>query len=99
MNRTILTKAIEGATSARTTKQWMANLILVEVNHEAYFTNLMKLNQIGEMPIKVSAHRSLNYAKGVVKFKQVAEGLTNEELARDLNMSWRNNLRWNKPTG
>ena len=91
MNRTIPTKTIEGATSATTTKQWMANLVLVEVNHEAYFTNLTKLNQIGEMPIKVSAHRSLKYAKGVVRFKQVAEGLTNEELARDLNMSWRNN--------
>ena len=51
----------------------------------------MKLNQIGDMPVKVSAHRSLNYAKGVVRFKQAAEGLTNEELARDLNMSWRNN--------
>ena len=36
-----------------------------------------------------SAHRS--YAKGVVRFKEAAEGLTNEELIRDINMSWRNN--------
>ena len=86
VNRTILTKTIEGATSTTTKKQWMGKLVLVEVNHEAYFTN-----QIGDMPVKVSFHRSLNYAKGVVRFKQAAEGLTNEELARDLNMSWRNN--------
>ena len=91
VNRTILTKTIEGATSTTTKKQWMGKLVLVEVTHEAYFTNLMKLNQIGDMPVKVSAHRSLNYAKGVVRFKQAAEGLTNEELARYLNMSWRNN--------
>ena len=91
VNRTILTKTTEGATSTTTKKQWMGKLVLVEVNHEAYFTNLMKLNQIGDMPVKVSGHWSLNYAKGVVRFKQAAEGLTNEELARDLNMSWRNN--------
>ena len=91
VNRTILPKTIEGATSTTTKKQWMGKLVLVEVNHEAYFTNLMKLNQIGDMPVKVSAHRSLNYAKGVVRFKQASEGVMNEELARDLNMSWRNN--------
>ena len=36
------------------------------------------------------AHRSLNYAKGVVRFRQAAQDLTNEDLARDLNASRRN---------
>ena len=69
----------------------MGKCLLVEANHEAYSTNLLKLTQIGDMPVKVSAHLSLNYAKGVVRFKEAAEGLTNEELTRDINMSWRNN--------
>ena len=90
VNSTILDKTIDGATSVSTKRGWMGRSVLVEVNHEAYFTNLMKLNQIDDMPVKVSAHRSLNYAKGVVKFRQAAEGLTNEDLARDLNMSRRN---------
>ena len=40
--------------------------------------NLLKLTQIGDMPVRVSAHRSLNYAKGVVRFRQAAQDLTNE---------------------
>ena len=90
VNSTILDKTIDGATSVSTKRGWMGRSALVEVNHEAYFTNLMKLNQIGDMPVKVSAHRNLNYAKGVVRFRQATEGLTNEDLARDLNMSRRN---------
>ena len=87
VNSTILDKTIDGATSVSTKREWMGRSVLVEVNHEAYFTNLMKLNQIGDIPVKVSAHRSLNYAKGVVRFRQATECLTNEDLARDLNMS------------
>ena len=90
VNSTILDKTIDGATSVSTKRGWMGRSVLVEVNHEAYFTNLMKLNQVDDMPVRVSAHRSLNYAKGVVRFRQATEGLTNEDLARDLNMSRRN---------
>ena len=68
----------------------MGRALLVEVNHEAYSTNLLKLTKIGDMPVRVLAHRSLNFCKGVVRFKQAANDLTNEDLARDLNMSWRN---------
>ena len=89
-NGTILDKTIDGATSATTKKEWMGKSVLVEVNYEAYSTNLLKLTQIGGMPVRVSAHRSLNYAKGVVRFRQAAQDLTNEDLARDLNASRRN---------
>ena len=44
----------------------------------------------GDMPVRVSAHRSLNYAKGVVRFQQTAQDLTIEDLASDLNMSRHN---------
>ena len=89
-NGTILDKTIDGATSATTKREWMGKSVLVEVNYEAYSTNLLKLTQIGGMPVRVSAHRSLNYAKGVVRFRQAAQDLTNEDLARDLNASRRN---------
>ena len=89
-NGTILDKTIDGATSVTTKREWMGKAVLVEVNCGAYSNNLLKLTQIGDMPIRVSAHRSLNYAKGVVRFRQAAQDLTNEDLARDLNMSRRN---------
>ena len=64
--------------------EWMGRAVLVEVNHEVY-SNLLKLTKIGDMPV-VSAHRSLNFCKGVVRFKQAATDLTNEDLVRDLNV-------------
>ena len=90
VNRTILTKTIDGTTSESVKREWMGRALLVEVNHEAYSTNLLKLDKIGDMPVRVSAHRSLNYSKGVVRFKQAATDLTNEDMARDLNTSQRN---------
>ena len=90
VNRTILTKTIDGTTSESVKREWMGWALLVEVNHEAYSTNLLKLDKIGDMPVRVSAHRSLNYSKGVVRFKQAATDLTNEDMARDLNTSQQN---------
>ena len=89
-NGTILDKTIDGATSVTTKREWMGKAVLVEVNCGAYSNNLLKLTQIGDMPVRVSAHRSLNYAKGMVRFRQAAQDLTNEDLARDLNMSRHN---------
>ena len=70
-------------------RQWMGKAVLVEVNCGAYSNNLLKLTQIGNMPDMVPAHRNLNYAKGLVRFRQAAQDLTNEDPARDLNMSRR----------
>ena len=90
VNGTILDRTIDGAPSVTTKREWMGKSVLVEVNYEAYSTNLLKLNQIGDMPVRVSAHWSLNYTKGVVRFQQAAQDLANEDLAGDLNMSRRN---------
>ena len=87
LNRTLLEKTIEGVTSVSAEMECMGRALLVEVKHEAYSANLLKLDQIGDMAVKVSAHRSLNFSKGVVRFRQAAEDLTNEELANDLNTS------------
>ena len=68
----------------------MCRAVLVEVNHETYSTNPLKLTKISDMPVRVSAHRSLNFCKRVIRLKQAATDLINEDLVRDLNMSWRN---------
>ena len=60
--------------------------ILIEVKHEAYSINLLKLVKIGDMP----AHQSLNFSKWIVRFKEAATDLSNEDLARDLNTSLHN---------
>ena len=60
VNGTILDKTIDGATSVTTKRQWMGKTVLVEVNCRAYSNNLLKRTQIGDMPVRVSAHRSLN---------------------------------------
>ena len=90
LNRTVLAKTTEDVTSKTVHREWMGWALLVEVNHEAYSTNLLKLTKIGDMHVRVSAHQSLNFCKGVVRFKQPATDLTNEDLVRDLNMSWCN---------
>ena len=59
--------------------------LLVEVSHEAYAHNLLKVTQIGELPVKVSSHRSMNSWKGVVKFERSANGMSNEEVKDALN--------------
>ena len=68
-----------GVTSASVIIQWMGPALLVEVSHEAYAHNLLKVTQIGELPVKVSPHRSMNSRKVVVKFGRAANGMSNEE--------------------
>ena len=41
-NGTILDKTIDGATSVTTKREWMGKSVLVEVNYEAYSTNLLE---------------------------------------------------------
>ena len=86
VNRTILTKTIDGTPSESVKREWMGRALLVE----AYSTNLLQLDKIGDMPVRVSAHQSLNYSKGVVRFKQAATYPTNEDMARDMNTSQQN---------
>ena len=60
LNDVILDRTIQGVTSVSADIEWMGSALLVEVSHEAYARNLQKLTQIGEVPVKVSPHRSLN---------------------------------------
>ena len=89
-NFDITDRTIRGVTSASVIIQWMGPALLVEVSYEAYAHNLLKLTQIGELPVKVAPHRSMNSRKGVVKFGRAANGMSNEEVKDALNSSPRN---------
>ena len=54
--------------------EWMGRAFLVEVNHEVYSTNLLKLTKIGDMPVRVSAHRSLNFCKRLTSSDRGTQG-------------------------
>ena len=87
-NSDITDRTIRGVTSASVIIQWMGPALLVEVSHEAYAHNLLKVTQIGELPVKVSPHRSMNSRK--VKVGRAANGISNEEVKDALNSSPRN---------
>ena len=89
-NSDITDRTIRGVTSSSVIIQWMGPALLVEVSHEAYAHNLLKVTQIGELPVKVSPHRSMNSRKGVVKFGRAANGMSNDEVKDALNSSPRN---------
>ena len=90
LNRTLLEKTIQSITSVSAEIEWMGRALLVEVKHKSHSTNLLSLTKIGDMNVRVSAHRNLNFSKGVVRFRQAAEDLTIEELMNDINHSQRN---------
>ena len=90
LNDVILDRTIQGVTSVSAGIEWMGSALLVEVSHEAYARNLQKLTQIGEVPVKVAPHRSLNTRKGVAKFGRAAIGMSNEEVKDAINSSPRN---------
>ena len=86
----ILDRTIQGVTSVSAGIKWMGSALFVEVSHEAYARNLQKLTQIGEVPVKVSPHRSLSTRKGVAKFGRAAIGMSNEGVKDAINSSPRN---------
>ena len=62
-------KKIKGVMSLSADNEWMGQALLVEVKQEAHFINLLKLAQISDIPVRVSAHYSPNFFKGVVRFR------------------------------
>ena len=91
-NSDIMDRTIRGVTSASVIIQCMGPALLVEVSHEAYTHNLLKITQIRELPMKISPPPpwSMNSRKGVVKFGRAANGMPNEEVKDALNSSPRN---------
>jgi len=57
--------------------------ILVKTKDEKQAGALLCLRKVGDTSIKVDAHRSLNYSKGVVKCKDLMSS-SSEEIVREL---------------
>ena len=60
--------------------------LLVEVEKRQQSTNLLSMEHLGELEVKVSPHRSLNSCKGVIKWRDLV-GTSVEEIAEELSES------------
>jgi hypothetical protein len=79
-------KGVEGLTGTTTkAKQLRSGSILVEVTKEAYANNLLGSSRFVDIPVKVSAHRSMNTSKGVVRSYELRNS-TETEMKEELKM-------------
>ena len=60
--------------------------LLVEVEKRQQSTNLLSMEHLGELEVKVSPNRSLNSCKGVIKWRDLV-GTPVEEIAEELSES------------
>ena len=83
----VINKAIEGvAGTVKSVKKTRAGTLLIEVETRQKCLNLLSMQQIDQMPVRVSPHRSLNSSKGVIKWKDLL-GTPVEEIAEELSES------------
>src|SRR5206468_10122325 len=61
------------AGTIKSVKKLRAGILLVEVTCETQATNLLALKSILDLNVKVSAHRSMNSCKGVVRSYDLAQ--------------------------
>jgi hypothetical protein len=64
-------------------KKLRSGSLLVEVTREAQANNLLSLTEFASVPVKVSAHRSLNTTKGVIRSLELSK-LGTDELVAEL---------------
>jgi len=57
--------------------------VLIEIKDTKQAAALQRLEKIQEIPVKVDAHRTLNYCKGVVKCKDLTL-CSNEQIVKEL---------------
>ena len=80
----IIEKAMRGlAGTVRSAKKLRSGVILVETLRQGQSENLLKQTQFASVPVKVSAHRSLNSSRGVIRNFDLAQ-MTAEELVEEL---------------
>ena len=71
------------AGQVKSVKKLRSGVILVEVLREAQAQNLLRQTSFASVPVKVSAHRSMNTCKGVIRNYDLAQ-MDPSELASDL---------------
>jgi hypothetical protein len=78
-------KGMKGISSMITTvKKLRSGALLIEVTHEAQANNLLTITEFASVPVKVSAHRTLNTTKGVIRSLELSK-LGTDELVAELN--------------
>jgi len=80
----VLGKAMRGIVgTAKAMRQLRTGQILIEVDREGQSKNLLKLTELCTVPVKVSAHRTLNSSKGVIRSFDLAR-MNPAELVAEL---------------
>ena len=79
-----ISKAIEGvAGPPKNVQRLRSGDLLVEVERQAHAKNLLSCKMFVNVPVVVTAHKTLNYKKGVVNSRDLAM-CSEEELTREL---------------
>jgi len=77
-------KGIEGViANPKSVKMLRNGCILIEVNKPSHANNIVKLKDIAGVPVRVSAHRTLNSSKGVIRCPDI-KGCSDDEILEGL---------------
>ena len=83
----VIARSIAGnAGTVKSVRKTRVGTLLVEVEKRQQCTNLLSMEHLGELELKVSPHRSLNSSKGVIKWRDLV-GTPVEEIAEELSES------------
>ena len=87
----VISKALQGiaGTLKTVTPMMKSDLILVEVDKRQQAINLLDTTHLHDIPVEISAHRTLNSCKGVITCGYL-QGMKNEEILEDLRDSGQN---------
>ena len=82
----VISKAIQGiaGTVKNVSPQKKADIIVVEVSSRQQSINLLDTKNLHDIPVEITAHRTMNTCKGVVTCNFV-EDLTDKEMLENLN--------------
>ena len=78
-----ISKGITGLASKPVSVKKTSFGLLVEVSEKSHSDNLLRSTVLANVPIKVTAHRTLNSSKGVIRCRELS-GMTEEEIAHEL---------------
>src|SRR6187399_868880 len=80
----VIERAMKGYSNAvQNVKKLRSGSLLVEATCEAQTNNLLKMTEFASVPVKVSAHRTLNSTKGVIRSLELSK-LSSDELLLEL---------------
>ena len=78
-----IAKGIQGIAGEPKSVKSIAQGLLIEVSRKSHADNLLRTTKIAQIPVSVTAHRSLNSCKGVIRCRDLA-GMAEEEICHEL---------------